>query len=154
MLLPAADARPEPARRPPPPPAGRGRVLLMDDDELVRRAAERMLERLGYEVELARDGAEAVELFARAVSAAHPFETVILDLGKATAPRLRALSAHARIIASSGYSNDSAAADYAACGFDAFLPKPYLMEQLGEVMRPTGAATAQGASSPVQEQGC
>ncbi len=34
---------------------------------------------------------------------------------------------------------DAAVAEYAACGFDAFLPKPYLLDQLGEALRPSAS---------------
>ena len=59
---------------------GAGRVLIMDDEEIIRDAAGRVLEASGYEVETARDGNEAVELYRSAREAGRPFAAVILDL--------------------------------------------------------------------------
>ena len=36
---------------------GKGKILVMDDEEMVREVLGRMLARLGYEAEFARDGA-------------------------------------------------------------------------------------------------
>jgi len=137
------------------PFAGRGRVLVVDDELSVRRAADRMLKGLGFEVELARDGAEAEDLFAQSLSAARPFEAAIVDLtvpggmgGKVAAPHLRALSARVRLIASSGYSSDVAAAEYAACGFDVFPPKPYTLERLREVLHPPSTFQRASEATP------
>lgn len=47
-------------------PASAETVLLAEDEELVRTAARRLLEREGYRVIEASDGAEAVEVFSRA----------------------------------------------------------------------------------------
>jgi len=39
------------------------RLLVMDDEEMLRTLAQKMLERLGYEVETVNDGAEAIEAY-------------------------------------------------------------------------------------------
>jgi len=36
---------------------------VMDDEEMLRTLAQKMLERLGYEVETVNDGAEAIEAY-------------------------------------------------------------------------------------------
>jgi len=41
------------------------RVLVMDDEELLRDLAKQMLPRIGYEVEVACDGVEAIDLYRR-----------------------------------------------------------------------------------------
>jgi PAS domain S-box-containing protein len=41
---------------------GQGRILVMDDEEIIREMLSRMLSLAGYEVELASNGAEAVQL--------------------------------------------------------------------------------------------
>jgi CheY-like chemotaxis protein len=43
----------------PPPAARRARILVVDDDLFMRESNARMLNRLGYEVDLANDGVDA-----------------------------------------------------------------------------------------------
>ncbi len=122
--------------------AGRGRILLMDDDEPVRKAACRMLERLGFEVKQARDGAEALALYIGAHEACTPFDAVILDLtvpgaagGKHTVRCLKEIEPGVKAIVSSGYSNDPVMADFRRYGFVGVIAKPYRIEDLGEVLQ-------------------
>ena len=86
----------------------------MDDEEMIRRLMEHMLAKLGYEVVCASDGAEALALYEKARASGQPFGAVLLDLtvpggmgGKETASRLKEFDPAAKLILSSGYSNDS-----------------------------------------------
>ena len=74
---------------------GKGKILVMDDEDIVREVLGRMLARLGYEAEFARDGGEAIEMFVQAQGSGQAFAEVILDLtvpgamgGKETMARL------------------------------------------------------------------
>lgn len=51
------------------------RVLVVDDDDSIRTMVERVLKREKYQVECARDGAEAIEKLK-----ANEYEAVLLDL--------------------------------------------------------------------------
>lgn len=51
------------------------RVLIVDDEEPIRELVARVLERESFEVELARDGQEAIEKLA-----ACDYDVVVLDL--------------------------------------------------------------------------
>jgi PAS domain S-box-containing protein len=140
--LPAA--APAPAARPvekAPPPLARRRVLVMDDEELVRSVAAQLLGVLGHEVALAPEGAAAIALYAAARAAGTPFDVVILDLtvrggmgGEETARRLRELDPDARVVVSSGYSDDEVAAGFRERGFRSFLQKPYSVDDLKRVL--------------------
>jgi PAS domain S-box-containing protein len=123
------------------PRGGKGRVLVMDDEEPVRKTASRMLRLLGYETELARDGDEALALYAEAREQRRPFDAVIMDLtipggmgGREALKRLLAVDPEARVIVSSGYSNDPVMAECAAHGFRCVMTKPYGIEQLGSAL--------------------
>jgi CheY-like chemotaxis protein len=45
--------------------SNRHRALVVDDDATIRLVAERQLKRLGFEVESASNGAEAIEIFTK-----------------------------------------------------------------------------------------
>ncbi|MBI5193617.1 MAG: response regulator [Nitrospirae bacterium] len=120
---------------------GIGRILLMDDEEIIIQTAPAMLKALGYEVEAAGDGAEAIEKYKLAEEMGKPFDAVIMDLtipggmgGKNTIKRLREINPVVRAIVSSGYSNDPIIAEYKEYGFMATLSKPFRMQELSEVL--------------------
>lgn len=121
---------------------GKGRVLLMDDEEFIRMAAGDMLERLGYEVDLAVDGNEAIEMYIKAKESGRSFDAVIMDLtipggmgGKETITKLIEIDPDVRAIVSSGYSSDSVMANYKNYGFAGVLAKPYRRKDLMDVLR-------------------
>jgi CheY-like chemotaxis protein len=120
---------------------GSGRVLLMDDDEMVRQMASAMLQTLGYEVEVASRGEEALEMYRKAREKNLPFEAVILDLtvqggkgGKQTLQELLAYDPAVRAIVSSGYSNDPVMANFRDSGFKGSVEKPYRIQDLSKTL--------------------
>jgi PAS domain S-box-containing protein len=129
--------------------SGRGRILVMDDQDRIRDVAGRILRYLGYEPAFARDGVEAVALYAEALRSGKPFAAVILDLtvpggmgGTDAIERLRAIDPGVRAIASSGYSMDPTMAEFREHGFAGRMAKPYGVDELGQMLRevlgPTG----------------
>jgi CheY-like chemotaxis protein len=113
----------------------------MDDDVMIRRLLEHMLAKLGYEVVCASDGAEALALYEKARASGQPFGAVLLDLtvpggmgGKETASRLKEFDPAAKLILSSGYSNDSTIAEFRSHGFDDVLLKPWTPGQLNQTL--------------------
>jgi CheY-like chemotaxis protein len=87
------------------------------------------------------DGAEAVRAYKAAREAGQAFDVVILDLtisggmgGQETVAELLALDPAARVIVSSGYSNDPVMANHRTFGFAAVLSKPYRLEQMKETL--------------------
>jgi PAS domain S-box-containing protein len=119
-----------------------GRILVMDDEESVRRTVQRMLRHLGYEVETAVDGKEAIARYAQELRGGTRFDAVIFDLtipggmGGAEAVReVLALDPRAKAIASSGYSNDPVMATHASYGFVCALGKPYELETLAAALQ-------------------
>jgi CheY-like chemotaxis protein len=114
----------------------------MDDEEALRKLLERTLTAMGYTVQCARDGTEAIVLYEAAKQAGEPFDAALLDLtisgglgGVETAAKLRDIDASARLVVSSGYSDAPVMSDFGTYGFDAVLPKPWTREQLDEVFR-------------------
>lgn len=126
----------------PPELAGEGRILLMDDDEMLRRVSRSMLETLGYEVALAENGFEAIDLFRKAIKSQNPFDAVILDLtvrgsmgGMQTITKLREIDPHIRSLISSGYTKDPVLTDFGSYGFNGVIIKPYDIQQLGAALK-------------------
>ncbi len=111
---------------------GTGRVLLVEDEDVVRSFAVRALTRQGYEVLVAEDGAEALE-----VMEAHDggVDIVVSDVvmpgmdGPTMLKEMRKNHPDIKIIFVSGYPNE---AFQQALGEEkfAFLPKPFSLPQL------------------------
>jgi signal transduction histidine kinase/ActR/RegA family two-component response regulator len=149
VVLPASRERPAPQERPiadsrvvSPVRSGTPRLLVMDDEEAVRKLLEALLTKLGYEVQSARNGAEAIDLYEAAKASGRTFDVVLLDLtvrggmgGIETAARLRELDSSVRLVVSSGYSDAPVMADFRAYGFDDVLPKPWSAAELSEIIR-------------------
>ena len=114
----------------------------MDDDEQILSISEAMLKHLGCTTLLARDGEEAIQLYKQAMDGGKPVDIVIMDLtipggmgGKEAAEELLKLAPEARVVVSSGYSNDPVMADYKKYGFCASIIKPYQLSELAEVIQ-------------------
>ena len=117
---------------------GEGRILFMDDDEAVRILAQDMLQHLGYNIVLASNGMEAVNIYKAAMEENNPFDAVILDLevpggmgGSEAGQKILTINPAAKILVSSGYSNDSVMANSGKYGFSGIIPKPYKIQELG-----------------------
>jgi PAS domain S-box-containing protein len=120
---------------------GEGRILVMDDEPMIRRLAGDILRHLGYEVEFAEDGAEAVALYSASMQSANPFDAVILDLtvrggmgGKEAIQELLAINPNVKGIVSSGYSKDPGMTDYRQHGFSGVVAKPYTVREMGATL--------------------
>ncbi|CAB1068222.1 Sensory box histidine kinase/response regulator [Olavius algarvensis Delta 1 endosymbiont] len=118
---------------------GVGKILVMDDDRGIRELAGEILEHLGYQVDFAGDGAEAVAAYQAALQSSDPFDAVILDLtvrggmgGKEAIQELMTLDPGVKGIVSSGYSEDPGLTDFEKHGFRGVVAKPYTLEELGE----------------------
>jgi signal transduction histidine kinase/CheY-like chemotaxis protein len=135
----AASLMPVPSDKEIRPAAGKGKVLIMDDEEVIRHVAGEMLKYIGYEVELAKDGSEALDIYTKALLAANPFDAVIMDLtipggmgGKETIKKLLEIDPNVRAIVSSGYSNDPVLSNFKDYGFVGVIKKPYRFDELIE----------------------
>ncbi len=123
------------------PPTGSGRILVMEDEEIIRKVTEELLTLLGYEIQCAADGTQAIELFQRAKECGRPFDAVVMDLtipgglgGKPTIKRLLEIDPEVKAIVSSGYSNDPIMSNYRLYGFKGVIPKPYSIDQLSRTL--------------------
>jgi signal transduction histidine kinase/CheY-like chemotaxis protein len=138
ILFPASDASavaaaPRPSASQ--PWAGSGTVLVVDDEEAVRSVARKTLERVGFTVATANDGADGLDRF-RAMTV--PPVAVVLDLtmprlgGEEVLRTLRAAHPDLPAVISSGYTGEE------WTGRDArtlFLHKPFRPAELVDALR-------------------
>ena len=142
IYLPATDEKVEEKKKQEEPLFGSGKILVMDDDEDIRSVLFMMLDELGYEVHLVKDGEEAIKLYLSEKEAGRPFDLVIMDLtiqggigGEQAIKQLLEKDPQAKAVVSSGYYNDPVMADYKKYGFRGVITKPYNLEELSVVIK-------------------
>jgi two-component system response regulator MprA len=107
------------------------RILVVDDDRAVRESLRRSLEFNGYQVELAGDGAQALE----AIIANRP-DAMVLDVmmprldGLEVARRLRSTGDDLPILVLTARDTVSDRVSGLDAGADDYLPKPFALEEL------------------------
>jgi CheY-like chemotaxis protein len=115
-----------------------GRVLVVDDEPLVRQVAKRALERAGFEVVLAENGRQAVEIFSQPDAR---IALVLLDLsmpemdGEQTLVELRRVEPGVQVLLSSGYDHASTTRAPLGGKVASFIQKPYRARALVEAVR-------------------
>jgi two-component system CheB/CheR fusion protein len=117
-------------------PAG-GTVLFVDDEEMLRSFAQAALEKTGWQVLLAENGAEGVRLFEEHQAA---ITLVVLDMtmpvmgGAEALDRIKAIRPSVPVILSTGYGESEAARLFAGKNIAGYLGKPYTVDQLMEMV--------------------
>ena len=117
---------------------GKGTVLLVDDEEMVLEAGKELLTHLGYEVLLAENGQEALELYKKNHD---KIDLVLLDMvmpvmgGGEAFDRMKEINTNVKVLLSSGYSLEGEAKEILKRGCDAFIQKPFKLEQLSQKLR-------------------
>ncbi|WP_410655405.1 response regulator transcription factor [Amycolatopsis sp. lyj-112] len=107
------------------------RILVVDDDRAVRESLRRSLEFNGYQVEMAGDGAQALE----AIIANRP-DAMVLDVmmprldGLEVARRLRSTGDDLPILVLTARDTVSDRVSGLDAGADDYLPKPFALEEL------------------------
>ncbi len=107
------------------------KILFVDDEEILRDTIEEMLMMLGYDVELARDAKEALEIARKEY-----FPLIITDLmmpeidGTQLCKQIREINETAVIYAFSGYLTELDSDQLKDVGFDGHLCKPVKFEVL------------------------
>jgi len=117
---------------------GSGNILVVDDDEHVCLVVTHMLKRLGFEVFIAHDGREAIEMFR---SRADDINLVLVDMampylsGEEVFLELQQIRPGIRVVLSSGYDLSGVANHLIQKGLSGFINKPYQMDQLSQLLQ-------------------
>lgn len=107
-------------------------ILLVDDDPLIRGLGQELLEHLGYNVETAEDGAEALKKYKKMGQV----DLVLLDYylpdknGRQVLKDFKALDARARVLMASGFFSLQEAATLKDEGALGLIHKPYRLIDL------------------------
>lgn len=120
------------------------RILIIEDERDSRETLSHMLRLLGYQVESAARGADGV----RKALACQP-EAVLVDIGLPdmdgyqVAKEIRAaLGARVRLIAHTGFGHAESRRQGEEAGFDAYLVKPFQLDELLAQLTKSGASAA------------
>lgn len=111
--------------------SGRKRILIVDDEGIVRISCKRILSPEGYEVEVASDGYEAIELIRK-----QTYDVIITDLKMPKMDGLEVLqwikreSPSSKVIVITGFSTPDIAEKSTSLGANKYLEKPFTPEAL------------------------
>ncbi|MBW2117664.1 MAG: PAS domain S-box protein, partial [Deltaproteobacteria bacterium] len=117
-----------------------GTILLVDDEEMIIDVGGQMLEKLGFEVLIARNGKEAMEVYEKNRDR---IDIVVLDMimpgmgGGETYDKLKENNPDIKVLLSSGYSIDGRATEILDRGCNGFIQKPFDIEKLSHSIRKT-----------------
>jgi PAS domain S-box-containing protein len=118
--------------------AGQGTILVIDDEDAVRQTAKSALESYGYNVVVAENGKEGVDLFHELN---HKVAAVLLDMtmpvmsGEEALMGLKRVRRGVPVVLSSGYDEAEATRRFTGKGLAGFVQKPYTAAGLAEKMK-------------------
>ncbi len=149
IYLPASEYRNIPKQETPSAiVSSHARILIMDDDKMVQNMVKTMLVYMGHEVALSANGKEAIQVYQESMNTVRPFDLIIMDLtipggmgGKEAVQEIHKIDPKAKVIVSSGYSNDPIMANCTEYGFCAAITKPYQLQELAKVINQFTTAT-------------
>jgi PAS domain S-box-containing protein len=113
-------------------------LLVVDDEDIVLMSGGKLLESLGYQVILAREGTEAVRQYEQLYQ---EVALVLLDMimpgmgGGEVYDKLKQINPAVKVLLSSGYSLDGQAAEILRRGCDGFIQKPFRVEEFSQKIR-------------------
>lgn len=116
---------------------GEGKILVIDDEPIMRVTAEAVLEDAGYDVILAENGKEGVEIYKERRD---EIDLVILDMimpimnGKECFNLLKDFDNDVKVILASGFSKDEDVEKMTQKDLCAFISKPYRSSELTGVI--------------------
>ncbi|MCP5048506.1 MAG: response regulator, partial [bacterium] len=116
---------------------GEGLILVIDDEEIMRQTAKDILEECGYEVILAENGEQGVQLYQ-----AHKdkIKAVLMDMvmpkmsGKQSYIEISKINKDVKVILASGFKQDDRVESILQLGVNGFIQKPYSLVKLANLI--------------------
>jgi PAS domain S-box-containing protein len=108
-------------------------ILVVEDEPLIQQVTQTLLADYNYRTLIARDGIEAIALFAERK---YEIDLVLMDIimpsmdGLTALRTLQKLNSQVKAIVTSGLASNSQLAEATEIGVKAFLPKPYTTKEL------------------------
>lgn len=115
-----------------------GKILLVDDEEIVRQSTSAMLKKLGFDVELAVDGIDAIEKFQLLHET---LDLVLMDItmprmdGREALEHLQTIRPETPVVLCSGFSENDVFKGKIQKASSGFLPKPFSLQELETAVR-------------------
>ena len=116
---------------------GSGTILLVDDEDVVRTTCMRMLKYMGYDVIIAKNGKEAVELFQQNYLS---LDLVLMDMmmpimnGREAFVKMKEIDSACNVVVFSGYTQSENIDDLKNMGLDGFINKPFKDYELSQLL--------------------
>jgi two-component system cell cycle sensor histidine kinase/response regulator CckA len=113
-------------------------ILLVDDEEGILEVGQDLLEAMGYQVIIARNGKEGIEVYKKNRD---QIDIVVLDMvmpymgGGEAYDRIKEINPDIKVLLSTGFSIDGEATEILKRGCDGFIQKPFTMKELSRKMR-------------------
>jgi PAS domain S-box-containing protein len=115
-------------------PYGTGLILVVDDELIMRETAREILEECGYEVAVAENGYNALEIFKEK---SNEISAVVMDMampvmsGIVAYKEMLKIDPDVKVLITSGFKQDKRISEVIELGADGFIEKPYTLEKLG-----------------------
>ncbi|MFH2092906.1 MAG: PAS domain S-box protein [Pseudomonadota bacterium] len=140
IYLPADRDRPieHPKEKTPGTETGNETILLVDDESALREIAAKAFQQRGYDFIQARNGEDAIDLYAKNPS---DIDLVILDLsmpgmgGYKCLEQILSIHSGAKVLIASGYASDTTIKDCLKSGAIDYIRKPYEFADLFKTIR-------------------
>ena len=113
-------------------------ILFVDDEDIIIRVGKDMIESLAYEVLIAENGKEAIEIYKKNMD---KIDMVMLDIimpvmdGGETYDKLKEINPDIKVLLSSGYGINGQATEILDRGCNGFIQKPFNMRALSKKIR-------------------
>ncbi|MBI4547005.1 MAG: response regulator, partial [Ignavibacteriae bacterium] len=117
---------------------GTERILLIEDEISIGEIGSDLLKDLGYSIEVAYNGREAIQ---KLTTARQPFDLIILDMnmprmgGRVTFERIKELFPTVKVLVCSGYSTAMIEDGKFTQSIDGFIQKPFEIDEFAQKVR-------------------